>query len=180
MALGNLDTNERGSGARFNDNKAPYDLIAWYPIAVGLKPVTSSQEYVRQALICLGEFQRGADARYLHMAMVAASNAVNMDTPEMMAEMARVLEYGKKKYSAWNWAKGMPWDSVIGCAARHLLGWDGVKGMWHDPGGDDEESGCMHVGHVACNLMFLLQFMTNYPEGDNRPKELRPPIYDAF
>lgn len=172
MGLGDLTSDAKGTGARFNDGKVPYELIAWQPMAFALRPAFGSQSDVRYALQQIGEFQAGASERCLHEALRHIAVAAGLSDIELYAEIARVLEYGKRKYSEWNWAKGMPWNSVIGCAARHLLGTPAQPGMWDDPQGFDAESGLMHAGHVGCNIMFLLQFMLTYPEGDDRPKAL--------
>lgn len=180
MGLGDIESNERGSGARYNDGKIPYELISWSPMALALDIRPTREEplgvphksHVRWALVLLGEFQSGGGVDSLAGVLHQVSHAAGMSMPELYAETARVLEYGKRKYAEFNWAKGMSWQSVIACAARHLLGTPDVPGMWDDPKGLDPESGLMHAGHVACNVMFLLQFMRSYPEGDDRPKVL--------
>lgn len=83
-----------------------------------------------------------------------------------LEDEARVWEYGKKKYAAWNWAKGMPWSVPLACALRHLSAWQ--RGEDTDP-----ESGLPHLAHVACNIRMLTLYAKTYPEGDDRPpKEL--------
>ena len=79
-----------------------------------------------------------------------------------LEDEARVWEYGKKKYAAWNWAKGMPWSVPYACAMRHLSAWQ--KGEDIDP-----ESGQPHLAHVMCNLRMLTLYSKTYPEGDDRP-----------
>lgn len=177
MGLGDIESNERGSGARYNDGKIPYELIAWKPMALalyvrGADSASDSRRDIRYALMSLGEFQAGGDACRLYDVLEVTARAAGISMVELYAETARVLEYGKRKYAEFNWAKGMSWQSVIACAARHLLGTPDVPGMWDYPKGLDPESGLMHAGHVGCNVMFLLQFMDTYPEGDDRPKVL--------
>lgn len=110
MAIGDVTSQARGSGARFNDGKVPLDLI----------PLSS------------------------------------------LTDCARVFGYGRKKYAAWNWAKGMDWSVPYGCALRHLSAW--FNGEDNDP-----ESGLPHLGHVMCNLVMLSTFARTFPEGDDRP-----------
>jgi len=85
-----------------------------------------------------------------------------------LEEEAHVWAYGKKKYAAWNWAKGMDWSVPLGCALRHLSSWQ--RGEDIDP-----ESGQPHLAHVMCNIRMLMLYAKTYPEGDDRPpKELMP------
>lgn len=173
MAIGDLTSDAKGSGARFNDGKAPYELIAWQPLGAALHTGTrQDRTNVRLALCALGEFQAGGREQDLADVLLYAAAAAELTMPQLYAEIARVLEYGKFKYAEWNWAKGMSWNAVIACAARHLLGTAVTAGMWDDPLGVDPDSGLMHVGHLGCNVMMLLQFMRTYPEGDDRPKDL--------
>jgi hypothetical protein len=81
-----------------------------------------------------------------------------------LEDEARVWEYGKRKYAAWNWAKGMDWDVVFACAMRHMAAWQ--RGEENDP-----ESGLPHLAHAMCNLRMLTLFSRTYREGDHRPTE---------
>lgn len=81
-----------------------------------------------------------------------------------MEDEAQVWMYGKEKYKAWNWAKGMDWDVPYASAMRHLMAWQ--KGEDIDP-----ESGLPHLAHVMCNIRMLTLYAKTYPEGDTRPKE---------
>lgn len=108
--VGDVNSDEKGSGARYNSGKPDYSLI----------PLST------------------------------------------MADEARVWEYGKKKYAAWNWAKGMDWDIPFACLMRHLAAWQTGEEL-------DPESQLPHLAHAMCNLRMLTLFAQNYPEGDNRP-----------
>ncbi len=112
MSVGDVASEQKGSGARYNDGKAAFDLIP----------------------LCTLE------------------------------DEARVWEHGRKKYAAWNWAKGMAWSVPFGCAMRHLAAWQ--RGEELDP-----ESGLPHLAHAMCNLRMLTLYATQYPEGDDRPKQ---------
>ena len=74
----------------------------------------------------------------------------------------RVLEKGANKYSAWNWAKGMPWSTPYACAMRHLA-------AWHRGETNDSETNENHIDHAICNLIMLKPFAEAYQEGDDRP-----------
>jgi hypothetical protein len=110
MAIGDVDSQERGTGARFNDGKVALDLV----------PLSA------------------------------------------LEDCARVFDYGRRKYAAWNWAKGMGWSDPYGCLLRHMAAW--FNGENNDP-----ESGLPHLGHAMCNLVMLATFARTYHEGDDRP-----------
>lgn len=110
--IGDVNSNERGSGARYNSNKPDLSLIP----------------------LCTLE------------------------------DEARVWMYGRQKYAAWNWAKGMDWSIPLACALRHLSAWQ--RGEENDP-----ESGLPHIAHAMCNLRMITLYSKTYPEGDDRPKQ---------
>lgn len=112
MTVGDVNSQERGSGARYNDSKPDLSLIP----------------------LCTLE------------------------------DEARVWMYGKAKYAAWNWAKGMDWSVPFACLQRHMAAWQ--RGEENDP-----ESGLPHLAHAMCNLRMLTLFSRTYPEGDDRPKQ---------
>lgn len=169
--IGDVTSIARGSGARFNTGKPAMELIPLNVIAAveayaefyGLRGTSNdvSRSAATFALSLLGDFQmRVADFHgdaLLHAAVVLDGDR------QAWADCARVFEYGRQKYPAWNWSKGMPWSVPIGCAARHLLAM-----ITQGPLALDAESRLPHRGHVMCNLVMLLWFETHYPEGDDR------------
>lgn len=85
-----------------------------------------------------------------------------------LEDEAKVWMYGKQKYAAWNWAKGMDWSVPFACAMRHLAAWQRGEEL-------DAESGLPHLAHAMCNLRMLTLYSKTYPEGDDRPpKDLMP------
>jgi len=163
--IGDINSDERGSGARYNAGKVPLELIPAkiisdvYLISSKHDPV-ARPAYV-DALDCLGLFQmRSLD----EPAALAASLYYTGPLHEVFAEAAAVFDYGRKKYSAWNWSKGMPWSVPIGCAMRHIV-FGPLAGEVYD-----EESGLPHRGHFACNIIMLMHYVHFYPEGDDRPR----------
>lgn len=83
-----------------------------------------------------------------------------------LIDEARVWEFGKKKYTAYNWMKGTSWMSVLSCALRHLAKWQAGEDV-------DEESGLPHLAHAMANLRMLTLYGKTFKEGDDRPpKEL--------
>jgi hypothetical protein len=75
---------------------------------------------------------------------------------ELLMQMALVLEYGEQKYSRGNWRKGIPYNRCIDSLMRHIAAFK--EGETHD-----KATGLHHLGHAACNIMFLLRY-----EADNR------------
>lgn len=63
-------------------------------------------------------------------------------------DMAKVLEFGAKKYSKNNWKKGLGVDNVLDSMLRHIAAIQ--KGEIND-----FESGLPHHAHIQCNAMFL-------------------------
>jgi hypothetical protein len=154
MTVGDVNSQERGSGARFNDGKPAVELIPLRIIsAFCIRDAAPAN--LCHALDELGQFQSGADHEHLYRVIGLLDPAWD--------ECARVFDYGRYKYAAWNWAKGMDWSIPIACAARHLLRM--IAGEHTDP-----ESGLPHRAHVLCNIVMLLTFIETYPEGDDRPK----------
>lgn len=153
MAVGDINSSAKGTGARANGGKPDYSLL---PLLVQAESIlrVRPDNYHAEALRCLGSFQITGRPGALFEALVTLG--------DQWDACARVFEYGKRKYAAWNWAKGMPWSVPLACAARHLMAL--LRGEQTDP-----ESGEPHEGHVYCNLLMLLTFVTTYPEGNDLP-----------
>lgn len=80
-----------------------------------------------------------------------------------ITQLADVLTFGKKKYAANNWRKGMEWGRVISAVFRHLYAW--LRGEDIDP-----ESGLPHLAHAMCGLMFLIEYAETKKGKDDRYK----------
>lgn len=154
MAIGDINSSEKGTGARFNDGKAPVELI---PIRL----LSAHFSQYKMTALMLGQWQQGGDTVDL-----AAAYECLGGLRDVVFEEARVFAYGAKKYAPWNWAKGMPWSVPLACAVRHLLAMEADEEL-------DPESGLPHRGHVACNIHMLMYYVDHYPEGDDRPEALR-------
>jgi len=160
MSIGDVNSDARGSGARYNDGKPPVDLIPLSTIAASFNGVfgerthTLLRDAVQRSLDMLGGFQETGDATYLACAIDEVRFA--------WRDCARVFGYGKKKYAPWNWAKGMSWSIPLGCAGRHALCiFEGQL--------VDDESRLPHIGHYLANLVMLDHYVDNYPEGNDLP-----------
>lgn len=80
---------------------------------------------------------------------------------EALEEIAIILTYGKNKYGAWNWAKGLKWGRVLSAVYRHL-------GAFQQKQDLDLESGRLHLAHAACGILFLLTYQLNNLGEDDR------------
>ena len=83
--------------------------------------------------------------------------------PFALEQVAKVLAFGKQKYDAHNWRKGIEYGRLIGAALRHTLAF--VRGE-----DNDKESDLPHLAHAMCCLMFLLEMTQIHPELDDRWK----------
>lgn len=158
MSIGDITSDAKGSGARYNTDKPDLALVPLLLLArsySGALEPTTPHEGAQAALRCIGQFQATHDVDRLYETLDALGYAG-------WVECAHVFEYGKRKYAAWNWAKGMPWSVPLACAARHLFAI--IRGEQDDP-----ESGLPHRGHVFCNVVMLLTYADTYPEGNDLP-----------
>lgn len=156
--VGDLNSQAKGSGARFNAGKAPLELIPLRLIAESYFSGCGSDAELGacRALEHLGYWQETGHESWLY-------SALSHMKLTGWQECAQVFDYGKRKYAEWNWAKGMQWSVALACAARHLV--QILEGESHDV-----ESTLPHRGHVFCNIVMLLTFIRTYPEGDDRPR----------
>jgi len=80
-----------------------------------------------------------------------------------LAEIAKVLEFGAKKYDPWNWRGGFKWSRLSSAVLRHIFSW--LNGEDKDP-----ETGLSHLSHAACGIIFLIDFEVNQLGEDDRYK----------
>jgi hypothetical protein len=158
MAVGDVNSDAKGSGARDNAGKPQTDLV---PVRFWRDTLTPSllhkdgtDGFVIYALHCLTRFQEGHDDSIV--------NFFKGLEPHMLEGAVPVFEFGAKKYAEWNWAKGMDWSVPTGCIIRHAIKIAAGEAV-------DAESGERHSGHIMCNMVMLGWFAQFYPEGDNRP-----------
>jgi len=151
--IGDITSDAKGSAARYNGGKPDLSLI---PIRIVAMEMANARypANICDAMYNLGAFQEGGTQfdlfKLLH----------ELDC--QWEDCAQVFEYGLRKYSSWNWAKGMPWSAVIASCARHIRAI--ATGEIND-----KESGLPHTGHIMCNVVMLVQYSFTYKEGDDRP-----------
>jgi hypothetical protein len=159
MSVGDITSEAKGSGARFNSGKPDVSLI---PLRIIVESMAANhdrwnddQRQAHLVLRYLSNWQERKTGNWL----MAAWQALG---PDAIAECAQVFDYGRRKYAAWNWSKGMAWSIPLACAARHII--YGI--LAGEP--NDVESTHPHRGHVACNLAMLMTYERTFQEGDDR------------
>lgn len=71
-----------------------------------------------------------------------------------LLEVGRVAEYGARKYAPFDWHLGQSFSTLLNSAMRHML-----RCVNAPLARDEEESGLLHLGHAAWNLLCLLHFI---------------------
>ncbi len=170
-SVGDVSSNAKGSGARYNNNKTPYEYLPLELLLDWLDnqehtPNTPYLNNPEEILYHLAAWHSGRNESLDSALDFALDNHYSLQSFGEAARVFQAVTTRKvKPYPAWNWKKGMPWLVPFGCAVRHLLAEiDGIE--------LDDETELKHRGHTLCNLIMLLEFRDNYPEGDNRPPKL--------
>lgn len=73
---------------------------------------------------------------------------LDLIVPQFVEGVAQVLDFGKVKYSAHNWMRGLPISVMIAAAKRHILAIEMGEEL-------DKETNLPHELHATCELMFL-------------------------
>ncbi|KKN76140.1 hypothetical protein LCGC14_0373350 [marine sediment metagenome] len=163
FSVGDLDSDDVGTGARIGAGKLPVELI----------PVRCWVAVFRQAGRNRGEWDWSDATLNFCMSALAGFQEGGITGKELLEsvphpwfdEAVEVLAYAIRDggYREWNWLKGMPWSVPLGCAIRH------AKAHILDGECSDKESGLSHIGHFVCNLIMLATFYDTYPEGNDFP-----------
>ena len=154
--IGDITSDEPGTGARYNSDKARLEYI---PARV-LYDLNTHSDYSEalSTLQRIAKFEETQDDFYLF----AALRDICYFRSNGLKEIAEVFHYGTKKYAPWNWAKGMPWTVPMACIKRHLMACLDGEVL-------DHESALPHLAHVGCNVIMLLHYIRHYPEGNDLP-----------
>lgn len=91
-----------------------------------------------------------------------SKNLVQLLPVLALERIAQIFTFGAKKYSEWNWSKGISYSRIYGALLRHLFAW--YKGEKSDP-----ESGQSHLYHAGCCIMMLIEMEELRPDLDDRP-----------
>lgn len=84
---------------------------------------------------------------------------------DALNEIVKVLLFGKTKYGARNWERGMDWNRPFDALMRHMTAW------WQRED-RDQETGTSHLANAGCCLLFLLAYEIRGIGRDNRPHPL--------
>ena len=90
--------------------------------------------------------------------------AMELIDADAMEDLARVLEFGRRKYGAHNWRGGIGIGRLIGAALRHTFAF--MRGEDTDP-----ESGLPHLAHAMCSIMFAMWTVRHHP-GLHHPQRM--------
>jgi hypothetical protein len=91
--------------------------------------------------------------------------------PEVEEAIAKVLEFGARKYAERNWEKGMLWSRPYAACRRHLRNWFARRDFGKGPGAD-KDSGYSDLWHAATNIAFLIAYELRGVGEDDRPTQL--------
>lgn len=76
---------------------------------------------------------------------------------ESVEEIAKVLDFGAKKYSEDNWKRGLTIRKCMGSLLRHAFAYMRGEKI-------DKETGLSHIAHIGCNVFFILWYEKYKPE----------------
>ena len=82
---------------------------------------------------------------------------------EAKKAIARVFDFGAKKYARHNWRNGFDYSRLIAACERHM-------DAFNDGEDNDPESGESHLAHAGCCIMMLLESVIKGYGRDNRHK----------
>lgn len=161
-----LDSGERtqfesGAVRDIKDENGRCDLL---PLGVvnDLMHMDNGLYHVSQSLGFIEQFQLTLDEKFLFQAMLGfIQDYYKGDKTQAMLEVSVHYAEGAKKYGEWNWQKGIPLESFIDSAVRHLL--KKFKGM------TDESHDRAFLWNCLCAIWTLR----------NRPELCRKLDYDV-
>lgn len=113
----------------------------------GIGPREKCKRCMKAAAPAAGMLHRSA----LGLRFNAGKSRPGLSSPWAMEGLAKVSEYGARKYAPWNWAKGLSWGETLDCLERHLIAFKKGEEL-------DAESGLPHIDHLLWNAMALSHF----------------------
>ena len=110
---------------------------------------------LHDVLLCLSRITTDSykQIEYFHSAFIeymAYQKGISLLEYEWLT--AEVMTLGKKKYSEDNWKECRDLKRYINALIRHTRAY--LAGEKNDP-----DSGISHVGHIGCNIAFILWFL---------------------
>lgn len=86
-----------------------------------------------------------------------------LSAPKSLEGLARVYEFGAKKYARDNWKRGLSYLTLVASLMRHLLKFIGGENL-------DEESKLPHVSHILWNAQILAEMYYTRVDMDDRKR----------
>ena len=80
---------------------------------------------------------------------------------DALEKVVEIFTHGSAKYNDENWRDGFSWKRCIGSLKRHLKAFTTGEDI-------DEDSGALHLSHVAWNAITLLWFQLHEKGTDDR------------
>ena len=155
---GNRTEFETGAVRDIQQGKGRFDLMP-LDIMSEVFAVEFADEFeegsIADVLKSIADFKRTGNKRWLCIAIVHYSQAVHVDLPKLMLDVAKHFENGALKYGEHNWEKGIPISRYIDSALRHLM---------KDLAGKTDED---HAAAFIWNCMCAAWTMENLLEMDD-------------
>lgn len=151
---GNRTEFETGAVRDIQHGKGRFDLM---PMDIMSKvfAVEFADEFeessIADVLKAIADFKRTGNKRLLCIAIAHYSQAVHVDLPKLMLDVAKHFENGALKYGERNWQKGIPISRYIDSALRHLM---------KDLAGETDED---HAAAFVWNCMCAAWTMEHLP-----------------
>ncbi len=86
---------------------------------------------------------------------------LSMVSYELVESIARVREFGARKYSRNNWKRGFAVTRSCAASLRHIF-------LFLSGETNDGESGLSHLAHAVCCLDHAIYDMKHHPTNDDR------------
>lgn len=155
---GNRTEFETGAVRDIQQGKGRFDLMP-LDVMSEVFAVEFADEFeegsIADVLKSIADFRRTGNERWLCIAIAHYSQAVHVDLPKLMLDVAKHFENGALKYGEHNWQKGIPVSRYIDSALRHLM---------KDCCGMSDEN---HEAAFVWNLMCAAWTMAHKPEMDD-------------
>lgn len=84
--------------------------------------------------------------------------------------IVKVIGFGSKKYAPRNWEKGFDVERLYRASIEHLVSWWECEDKGKGPG-IDSETGCSHLWHAGCCVVFLIAHELRGIGKDSRPNK---------
>lgn len=146
-----LDSGERrefetGAVRDMASGKGVFYVAPLREMAYVLSSGTDNEFEASNIITELYEFQKAENKNVYHLknALSCFAKIKGWSFSKMMLEVSHQFEDGMEKYGEYNWQKGIPLDSYLDSAIRHLL--KDIEGL------DDERHDRAFVWNILCMM----------------------------